>query len=131
MTDPHFQGLHTVVGFPAFHYLAHVAGWETGKKLRDLIHVLRVESVLYRSCTTSHDKLGSRLSACGQSDQSVLRMEDSIVGPIPLHALTPSLSHSAAGGGVTSGNVFDIANGSPRLMKNCPISHSRQILSPC
>ena len=40
--------------------LDHVAGWES-YNLEDLAHVSRVGSVLYRSCTSSHDgRLGSR-----------------------------------------------------------------------
>ena len=41
--------------------LARVAGWEQ-HKLHNLGRVSCVGSVLYRSCTTSHnDRLGSRL----------------------------------------------------------------------
>ena len=53
-----FQGRH----IPDMHDPAHVSGWDP-YNLRDLAHDSWVGSVLYISCTTSHnDRLGSRLS---------------------------------------------------------------------
>ena len=59
---------------PDLYDLAHVTGWDP-YSLHDLGHVSWVGSVLYRSCTSSHNgKLGSRLCR----SWSVRRMELSI-----------------------------------------------------